>query len=380
MKLFHLGDLHIGKRVNGFSLLEDQRYILEVILQLVRRHQPDGVLIAGDIYDKSVPGIEAVQLFDWFLTGLVECRVPVYFISGNHDSAERLAFAADLLKESGVYVSALYPEGTQGICCQDEYGEYCIYLLPFLRPAYVRNAYPQETAEGYPEALRVAVGKLGMDPRKRNILVAHQFVAGAAVSDSEELSVGGLDQIGCDVFDGFDYVALGHIHRPQNAGKTGGKILRYCGSPLKYSFSETEEKSVTVVELKEKGTAPVITLLPLKPKRDMRRLRGTYEELTLRENYEGTNTEDYIQITLTDEEDIVDAAAKLRIIYPNLMQLGYDNIRTRESQDIAGAETAERKSDAELFAELFQSQNNRPLNPEEAAYIQQQLRQIEEEA
>ena len=239
----------------------------------------------------------------------------------------------------------------------------------------MRSAHPQEKADGYPEALRTAVRKLEIDPCKRNILAAHQFVAGSAVSESEERSAGGLDQVGSDIFAEFDYVALGHIHRPQNAGKTKTGILRYCGSPLKYSFSETEAKSVTIVELEEKGKPPRITLLPLKPLRDMRKVRGNYEELTLRANYAGTNTEDYVHVTLTDEEDIPDAVSKLRVIYPNLMRLEYDNTRTRCGQEITAAENGEQKSDAELFAELFELQNNREMNADETAYIRRLLEQ-----
>lgn len=373
MKLLHISDLHIGKRVNEFSMLEDQKYILRQILAIADDCKADGVMIAGDIYDKPVPSAEAVQVFDWFLTALADRGKQVYAVSGNHDSAERIAFGAQLMRGRGVFVSPVYRGDTAVYTAQDSYGELCLYLLPFIKPAVVRHALGdapdidgKTLPESYQDAVRLAVERMGVDCTKRNILIAHQFVTGAGRCDSEEVSVGGLDNVDADVFDVFDYVALGHIHSPQYLKR---ETVRYCGTPLKYSFSEAEqEKSVTVVELGEKGQVGISTV-PLAPLHDMRKIRGTYLEVTARDFYRDTDTEDYVQITLTDEEDIPDGLQKLRVIYPNLMRLEYDNSRTKQSRLIERAEEVEQKSELELFAEFYELQNNQPMSDEQAAFV-----------
>ncbi len=373
MKLLHISDLHIGKRVNEFSMLEDQKYILRQILAIADDCKADGVMIAGDIYDKPVPSAEAVQVFDWFLTALADRGKQVYAVSGNHDSAERIAFGAQLMRGRGVFVSPVYRGDTAVYTAQDSYGELCLYLLPFIKPAVVRHALEdapdidgKTLPESYQDAVRLAVERMGVDCTKRNILIAHQFVTGAGRCDSEEVSVGGLDNVDADVFDVFDYVALGHIHSPQYLKR---ETVRYCGTPLKYSFSEAEqEKSVTVVELGEKGQVGISTV-PLAPLHDMRKIRGTYLEVTARDFYRDTDTEDYVQITLTDEEDIPDGLQKLRVIYPNLMRLEYDNSRTKQSRLIERAEEVEQKSELELFAEFYELQNNQPMSDEQAAFV-----------
>lgn len=375
MKLMHLSDLHIGKRVNEFSMLEDQKYILSQILDLADKEQVDGVLIAGDIYDKPVPPAEAVQVFDDFLTRLAGRELPVFAVSGNHDSAERMAFGARLMSSRKVYLSPVYDGRTEPIVLSDEYGEAAIYLLPFIKPALVRHVFGDEEIRTFQDAVCTAVSHMEMDASRRNILVAHQFVTGASRCESEEVLVGGIDQVDASLFDAFDYVALGHIHSPQHVGR---ETVRYCGTPLKYSFSEAEqEKSVTVVELKEKGK---ITLkkLPLHPLRDLRCLRGTYLEVTALSFYQDTNTEDYVQITLTDEEDIPDGLQKLRIIYPNLMRLEYDNRRTRKNQSVDGACGTEQKSEQELFEEFYELQNNQPMSEEQQAFVQKLIQDIRE--
>ena len=306
MRLIHLSDLHLGKRVNGFSMLEDQRYILKEILRIIDEERPDAVLISGDVYDKAVPSAEAVLVLDEFLCRLAQCKLPVLMISGNHDSAERVAFGGRLMERSGVYVSPVYDGAVQPIVLHDAWGEVRIYLLPFLKPAHVRRCFPDETIESYTDALRVAVGQMEIDAGARNLLLTHQFVTGAARCESEELSVGGADHVDASVFDGFDYVALGHLHGPQSVG---GEHIRYCGSPLKYSFSEAkQQKSVTLVELAEKGQVQVRTV-PLVPQHDLREIRGTYLAVTEKSFYDGTATDDYLHITLTDEEDVPNAIA-----------------------------------------------------------------------
>ncbi len=374
MKLIHLSDLHLGKRVNGFNLIEDQRDILLKIIAVIDDERPDAVLLAGDLYDKSVPSAEAVQLFDEFLCRLAKRRLQVFVISGNHDSPERIAFASRLIDASGVHLSPVWDGAVTPVTLTDEFGPVSIYMLPFLKPAHVRRWYPEEPTESYTDALGTAIAQMKIDPAQRNVLVTHQFVTGAARSESEEVSVGGADNVDASVFDGFDYVALGHIHGPQNIGTPR---IRYCGTPLKYSFSEArQEKSVTVVTLGEKGTDVQIKTVLLTPLRDLRELSGSYEEVTAKPNYEGTNTEDYLQITLTDETDVPNALAKLRLIYPNLMALRYDNRRTRAENQIDGAQDVERKTPLELFGELYEKQNGAPLIDEQRAFAAALIEQI----
>lgn len=370
MRLIHLSDLHLGKRVHEFSMLEDQKYILKEIIGILEQEKAEGVLLAGDIYDKAVPSVEAVQLLDWFLTQIAQRKIPVFLISGNHDSPERLAFGSGLMKESGIYVSKAYEGAGEPVLLRDEWGEVAIYLLPFLKPAVVRYALGREEIGSYQEAVAAAVKALEPDRTRRNVLVAHQFVTGAFRSDSEEVSAGGLDNVDVSVFDDFDYVALGHIHGPQ---KMGRETVRYCGTPLKYSFSEVHhQKSVTVVELGAKGEITVRTV-PLTPRRDMRLIRGTYLEVTARDFYARDNREDYVQITLTDEEDIPNGLEKLRVIYPNLMRLVYDNRRTRENRLLDRTEEMERKSGLDLLEEFYLLQNNQSMCREQRAFAAQWL-------
>ena len=382
MKLMHLSDLHLGKRLNEFSLLEDQCFILQQLVELVRSEQPDCVLLAGDIYDKPVPPAEAVTLFDDFLNKLAQLTT-VCVTSGNHDSAERLAFGAQLMREGGVHFCGLYTGEPQCVTLQDAYGSVHIYLLPFLKPAHVRHCLPPTEAEQvttYHEALRCAVERMHINAAERNVLVAHQFVTGAQMAGSEAVNVGGVDNIGAEVFAAFDYTALGHIHRAQNVGS---ERVRYSGTPLKYSFAEwQQEKSVTLVELGEKGSVSV-TALPLAPLRDLRKLRGSYEELMSREFYDELPKDsdgllrDFYHLTLTDEEDVPDAVQKLRSVYKNLLQLEYDNKRTRTDNAIEGAERVVEKSPLELMEEFYQLQNNQALSEKQRAYLQDLLEKEE---
>jgi len=371
MKLLHISDLHIGRRINEFSMLEDQKYILDRILAIAEEERAEGILLAGDIYDKAVPSAEAVQVFDRFLTGLAQRRLAVFAVSGNHDSPERIAFGARLMRGREVYLSPVYDGTVEKITREDEYGEIHFYLLPFIRPAAVRHVLEQETGQeenlpgSYQEAVELAVERMAVDNAARNVLVAHQFVTGAGRCESEEIAVGGLDNVDAEVFGAFDYVALGHIHSPQWVGR---ETVRYCGTPLKYSFSEAEqEKSVTVVELGRKGRVDIRTV-PLLPLKDMRRVRGSYMEVMARDFYRDTNREDYLQITLTDEEDIPDGMQKLRQVYPNLMRLEYDNSRTRQSRAVEAVKDIEQKSELELFEEFYELQNNRPMSGEQAEF------------
>ena len=373
MKLLHCSDLHIGKRVNEFSMLEDQRYILNQISELALLERVDAVLLAGDLYDKPIPPAEAVGLLDEFLTGLARAGIQVLAISGNHDSPERLSFAARLMEDQGVHLAALYRGAEAPVVLADEHGPVNFYLLPYLKPALVRHVYPEAEIASYEQAVKYAVDQGQIDPGSRNVLVAHQFVLGGSTCESEELSVGGLDQISAQVFERFDYVALGHLHGPQ---KIGRETLRYSGSPLKYSFSEAgHEKSVCLVEMGEKGRTEV-RLVPLKPLRDLREVRGTYEQVTAKSFYDGTNTRDYLHITLTDEEDVPEAMGRLRAIYPNLMKLTYDNKRTQTVQEITGAERPEERTPLELFRDLYELQNNQPMSREQEDFLTALMEEI----
>lgn len=382
MKLFHLSDLHIGKRVNEFSMLEDQKYILGQILKAAKEYQPDGIILAGDIYDKPVPAAEAVQVFDDFLTSLNERKIPVFMISGNHDSPERVSYGGRLMKKSSIYVAPVYEGKTEKVEMEDAYGKVYIHLLPFVKPAVVRHAFERgefekeaEAVCDYQSAVKMAVSHMAVDAEARNVLVAHQFVTGAMRCESEEVSVGGLDNVDASAFNVFDYVALGHIHSPQAVGR---EQVRYCGTPLKYSFSEAgQEKSITVVEIKEKGNVKISAIL-LQPLRDMRKIRGSYMEVTAKSFYENGNCEDYLHVTLTDEEDILDGLQKLRVIYPNIMQLEYDNRRTRGNRELTAARAAEKKSEMELFMEFYELQNNQPMSPVQEEFVRNIIREVKE--
>lgn len=376
MKLIHLSDLHIGKRVNGFSMVEDQNYILKQILEIIENEQPDGIILAGDIYDKTVPSAEAVEVFDDFLVTLAKNKLPVFIISGNHDSAERLAFASRILESSQIYVSPVYDGNTSKITLKDQWGKVNLFLLPFVKPAQVRRFFPEEEIETYTEAVAAAVRQMEIEPEERNILVTHQFVTGASRCESEELSAGGTDNVDIQVFDAFDYVALGHLHGPQSAGR---QTVRYCGTPLKYSFSEAgHKKSVTVIELKEKGNI-IIRTEALEPLRDMKKIRGTYMEVTAKEFYQSLDTEAYYHITLTDEEDIPDAIGRLRAVYPNIMRLEYDNRRTRANMELILEQQVETSSPEDLFADFYRKQNNQDMNQNQQTLVAELIRSIWEE-
>ncbi len=386
MRLLHLSDLHLGKKLNEFSLLEDQKYILRQIVEIAAAERPDAVLLAGDIYDKSVPATDAVQLCDDFITALADLEISVCVISGNHDSPERLAFGARLLRSSGVHVASCYSGAPQKLTLRDAYGDVNIYLLPFLKPALVRHYLDKEAAAriiSYHTALQAAVARLDLDTSQRNVLVAHQFITGALTAGSEAVNVGGLDNVGAEIFEGFDYVALGHIHNAQNIN---GERIRYAGAPLKYSFAEwRQQKSVTLAELGEKGSLR-IRELPLRPWRDLRTLKGSYDELMQRDFYKDFSFDsdgrllDFYHVTLTDEEDVLDAALKLQSVYKNLLQLAYDNKRTRLDNEVEAAEAAELRSPAELIGEFYALQNNQELGQEQKQFVAALLERLEEEA
>ena len=368
MRFLHLSDLHIGKRVNEFSMIEEQKYILNQILNVIDDERVESVLIAGDIYDKSVPSAEAVLIFDEFLTNLADRNLTVFVISGNHDSPERIAFGNRLMKECCVYMSPVFNGDIRHITLKDEYGSVNIYMLPFIKPVNVKKVYPDAEADSYSDAVKFVIDKMDVNKSERNIIVAHQLVTGAGRCDSEDISIGGMDNVDASVFEPFDYVALGHIHRPQSISRD---TLRYSGTPLKYSFSEmNHNKSLTIVDMLEKGNISIDTSHILVPEHDMREIRGRYMEITDRNFYIGTNIEDYLHIILEDEEDIPDVLGRLRSIYPNIMKLDYDNLRTRTNNDIDSASDLEEKTPMQLFEEFFRLQNNADMNSRQRELIE----------
>ena len=377
MKIIHLADLHIGKRVNEFSMIDDQKYILNQILEIIDKEKPDAVIIAGDVYDKQVPSIEAVELLDSFISDISKRKTTTFIISGNHDSAERLAFGSSLMAMGKIYISPVYNGKISKYTLKDDFGSANFYLLPFVKPSHVKRFFPDKKIESYTDAIKVVIDNLKLDTSEINILIAHQFVTGASRTESEEISVGGLDNVDASVFEDFDYVALGHIHRPQ---KIGTERIRYCGTPLKYSFSEVNDtKSVSIIEINSKEDFN-LRMIPLIPKRDMRKIRGTYEELTTKTSYENTNTDDYIHVTLTDEFNVADAIQKLRVIYKNIMKLEYDNMRTRESRKINLDDMViENKNPLEIFSEFYKLQNNKEMNDEQKEIIKKIMEEVWEE-
>lgn len=376
----HLADLHLGKRVNGFSMMEDQEYILNRILEIMEEEQPDGLLIAGDVYDKTIPPAEAVRLMDDFLTAVAAKHVPVFLISGNHDSAERVAFGHQLMQGSGIWISPVYDGTIRHRTLEDRWGEVNIYLVPFLRPSVVRSFFPDVEIEDYTDALRTIIEDLQVDTSRRNVVLAHQFVTAAGAlpetCDSEQLSVGGLDRVDGSVFSPFDYTALGHLHGPQ---RVGSETIRYAGSPLKYSFSELhQKKSVTVAELRAKGETE-IRQIPLQPRREMTELRGTFEEILEEARKKGEPQTDYYHMILTDETDVVDALSRLREYYPNIMLLDYDNRRTRSQKEVEQLDRVEERTPGELFAALYEQQNGQEMDSDRKEYLDGLIREIWEE-
>ena len=374
MKIMHLSDLHLGKRVNEFSMLEDQIYILNEIINIIDEQKPKVIILAGDIYDKPIPPAEAVEIFDDFLYKLSKRNLYVFIISGNHDSAERIAFGSRLFDKSGIYLSPVYNGKILPISVDDECGDINFYMLPFIKPVHVRRFFPDASISTYTDALNTVITDMNIDSTKRNILITHQFVTGSSRTESEDVSVGGSDNVDADIFKDFDYVALGHIHRSQSCGS---EYIRYCGTPLKYSFSESKDtKSITVIDIKEKGDIK-LDFIPLTPLRDMVEIKGSYNELMLKSFYENTSlTDDYVHITLTDEEDIPDVITKLRVVYKNIMKLDYDNQRTKKSSEINLINDMESKSPLELFDTFYELQNGKHLSDTQRVFLKNIIEEI----
>lgn len=373
MKFLHLADLHLGKQLNDVSLLDDQKDILfNQIVPIAKEERVDAVLIAGDVYQRSTPQAEAMEVFSQFLSKLVDLGMSIFMISGNHDSAQRISYFAPLLKESGVYVSEAFEGKMQSVTLQDQDGEIVIWMLPFLRPAHVKRWLPEEKILTYQDAMTAVLRQNPIDTKIRNVLICHQFITGSETSESEEHSVGGLDNIDTAVFDDFDYVALGHIHKPQ---KMGRETLRYAGSPMKYSFSEEKhKKSVTIVDMQVKGKIEVKTI-PLYPIHDVRKVAGMINDI-LSMPY----SEDYIWATVYDENPSPDTRIMLKSTFPNMMKYSVVNSKTKIDMDVTAKEDMKSKSILELFTDFYCLQHN-GQSPENAHIreIEKVLKELEEE-
>ncbi len=377
MRLLHLADLHLGKYVLEVSMIEDQRAILRSVLQAAVDNKVDAVLIAGDIYDRSVPPAEAVNVLDEFLCELNRAGIAVLAVSGNHDSPERLDFASRLLAERGVHIAGRYDGQVPCVTLKDEFGPVHVYLLPFLKPVMVRTALEEEVSTT-DEAVRAALRGLPLDSNERNILVAHQFVCAAGQApetcDSEMVSVGGSDNVDVSCFDGFDYVALGHLHGAQRMGR---ETVRYAGSPLKYSLSEVRQhKSMPLVTMGPKGEIEY-TLLPLVPLHDLRRLRGGLDELLTAGRAHPEDCEDYIYAVLTDET-VLDPAGHLRMVYPNLMHVELEAAQRRLSEE-AIVDPLTQKSEGELFQAFYEQVHGNPLSQEQCTLLDEVIAKVKRE-
>lgn len=373
MKIFHISDLHIGKKFKEFSMLDDQEYILSEIIKTVDIEIPDCVVIAGDIYDKTIPPTDAVILFDKFLYDLSKRKIPTLIISGNHDSPERVSFGGRLMEAEGIYISPVFNGEIKPVVLQDEIGDVNFYLFPFVKPVQVRKYFPDKKIESYQDAVKTVIDSLELKSDSRNVLVAHQFVTGSTLGNSEEFMIGGAENVDAELFMDFDYTALGHIHHPQNVGS---EKIRYCGSPLKYHFDEHDkERSFTIAELGKKGELSVREIL-IKPKREMRYYKGSYDRLTSKNFYENVSRDDYVFITLTDEEDIPDASLKLKKIYPNLLQLFYDNSRTQSPSVIRSEIRNEKLPPIQIFTEFYKNQCNHDMTAAQKEIMEKLINKI----
>lgn len=373
MKFLHLSDLHIGKSVNGFPMLEEQRHVFWQIIEYIQKEKPDAVIIAGDVYDRAVPGAEAVRLFDDFLTDLANEDVTILLISGNHDSPERLHFASRLLADRKLHLCGVFDGKLHSVTVSDEFGGVNFWLLPFIRPSAVRGMFGDKQIESYTDAISAVLEATEIDHTGRNVLVSHQFYTAMGVtpirSESEMNPVGGLDAVDAGIVSQFDYVALGHLHGAQPVCHT----IRYAGSPIKYSFSECrQKKSITLVEIKAKGDIAISTL-PLTPLHDMRDIKGTLDQLLSDGLCAKDGKEDYLRVTLTDEEELIDPMGKIRSVYPNVMVLDFENARHNVQLSGAAIDSSkvEEQSPYDLFSEFFLEMNGAVMNETQAKIVRE---------
>ena len=382
MKILHCADLHLGRCLLEESLILEQRYILDEIIKIVSTHHVDVVLICGDVYDKSVPSIEAVRLFSQFLTSLYHMNVKVFVIAGNHDSKDRLSFGNELFIDNGVYIEGLFDGNLRCVTLNDEYGSINIYMLPFVKPADVRLYFPDVDIQSYDDAIRCIIKHSTIDKSKRNIIMVHQFVTGNSVNvercDSETISLGGVDNVDVSNFDSFDYVAMGHVHGAQKLIK---ETVRYAGSPLKYSFSEVfQKKSLPLIEIKEKNNIHV-DLIPLTPLHDMRKIKGKLNDLISQDIASFGDVNDYLHVVLTDEDYVIDAIGKLRKVYPNVLKIDYDNERTKDNINLKNSVSGDvtKRSELDIFKEFYMNQNHIELDDDRIKILENIIKDIKNE-
>lgn len=383
MKILHLADLHLGKILQEQSLIEDQEYMLKEIIEIIKNENIETVLISGDVYDRSVPPAEAVNLLDNFLKILIkELKIKVFIISGNHDSKDRLGFGSKIFEDEGLYIESKYNGNLRKVELEDSYGKINIYMLPFVKPIEVKDFFEDDLENNYNTAIHKIIEKEKINKDERNIIMVHQFVTAGTIeperTESEILSLGGIENVDVSNFDEFDYVAIGHVHRPQQIGR---KEARYAGTMLKYSFSEiNHNKSVPIIDFKEKGKIE-ISLKELVPLRDMREIKGTIEELLKKENYELGNVNDYIKAVITNEETVYDAIGQIRRVYPNTLKLEIRNSKTingGQEQDL-NLQKVKRKSELELFEDFYKSQNNVDLDEKQKEIIKDIISEVKDE-
>ena len=384
MKILHLSDLHIGKIVLEQSMLDDQKYMLNQIIEKIKEEKIELVLISGDIYDRGVPPSDAVTVLNNFLKVLIkDLYLKVCIIAGNHDSKERLNFGSEIFKSDGLYISSIYNGNIDKVELEDEYGKLNIYMLPYIKPIEVRQFFEEDVdVSSYHNAVKEVILKENINEKERNIILSHQFVTSGGIepekSESETLYLGGTENVDVSCYDKFDYVALGHIHGPQRIGRD---TARYAGTILKYSFSEVHQnKSLTVIDFKEKENLK-IDLIPLKPLRDMRVIKGPIEELTKEENYSKTNREDYIRAIITNEEQVYDAIGQLRKIYPNVLRLDIENSKAKIDSEakLSDLDNIKKKDEVELFNEFYKYQNNQDLNEVQLEIIKNVIKEVKKE-
>lgn len=367
MKIAHISDLHLGKNLHNFSLIEDQKYILDKIIDTLVKEKIQALIIAGDVYDKSIASVEAINLFESFLLSLVQKKISVLIVSGNHDSFERLTFGKKFMESCDIYFSKSTDKLIDKIQLKDEFGNINFYLLPFIKPADVRHTFSVEEIHSYEDAVKYVIDESKINKQERNILVAHQNVLNAQHCDSEDISIGGVDAISSSLFSDFDYVALGHIHKPQFIGQD--KKIRFCGTPLKYSVSELEhEKSITIIDFKQKNDI-TFEYIPLQPKRDIRRIKGTFEQIIENSKNDSYNKQDFIDIILTNENEVEDAIYKLRTVYPNVLQITYDNSKTNNVNTIENIQKISSLDPNKIFSEFYENRNGLPMDEEQSKYI-----------
>lgn len=383
MKILHLADLHLGKILQEQSLLEDQEYMLNEIINIIKEENVQAVLISGDVYDRSVPPADAVNLLDDFLKKLIkELKIKVFIIAGNHDSKDRLGFGSKIFEDDGLYIESRYNGALRKVELEDEFGKLNIYMLPFIKPIEVRQFFEEELENNYNTAINKIISKEKINTDERNIIMVHQFVTAGTNeperTESEVLSLGGIENVDVSNFDSFDYVAIGHVHRPQRIGRD---TARYAGTMLKYSFSEIRDsKSVPIIDMQEKGNID-IKLIPLKPLRDMREIQGPIEELVKKENYEIGNTDDYIKAVITNEEPVFDAIGQIRRIYPNTLKLEVRNSKTanRMQEQESNLENLKKKSELELFNDFYKFQNNVELDETQKKIVEDVIAEVKNE-